>query len=673
MESEVLIGVISTHAHLTALCRQLGQVPGLKLVVHEGALESSLPGIDYFEKKGVEAIVSTQGNNLFIKDHTSIPVVSVPEHKFDIFYPLARAVKQYGSKVAIFVYRKSQIDFTEISEILGFEPKVLVFNDAEQLESLLEKMQGTEEVIIGGGFVCQIASALGFMTEAVNMSRESFVSAIEVAKGLAMAQRAERKQTYRLKAILDCTYEGIVATDEVGVITLFNPAAEKIFNIKAEEVIGRNCFEVLDKTKLQEVLTTKQAIIGEITQIENTQVVVNRVPIINDGQIAGSVASYQVLQVIQDIEEKIRKELVVKNHGAKYSFADIIGNSRAINSAVDLAKKYSDCDETVLILGESGTGKELFAQSIHGISKRKGKTLIAVNCAAIPATLLESELFGYSEGSFTGARKGGKPGLFELAHGGTMFLDEIGEMPLELQAKLLRVIQEKEVRRIGGDRLVMVDVRIIAATHKDLRDLVAEGKFRNDLFYRLDVLHLNAPSLSERKEDIPYLAMEILSKYTDLPLRLKKVIISVVISRPDYSWPGNVRELENIIRRVAVVTKGLTENQTGEKGKQMIDLHCGSEKQTYTQTEKGSHINVFVNGSLKNIISNVEKQVIKHTLEVFSGDHAKAANQLCIGRTTLWRKLEEENRKDNNLKSITAKRLSSKVKKINHNMGISAG
>ena len=371
MGSEVLIGVISTHAHLTALCRQLGKVPDLKLVVHEGVLESSLPGIDYFKKNGIEAIVSTQGNNLFIKDHTDIPVVSVPEHKFDIFYPLARAVKQYGSKVAIFVYRKSQIDFTEIFEILGFEPKVFVFNDAEHLESLLEKMQGTEEVIIGGGFVCQTASALGFMTESVNMSRESFVSAIEVAKGLAMAQRAERKQTYRLKAILDCTYEGIVATDEVGIITLFNPAAEQIFNIKAEEVIGRNCFEVLDKTKLQEVLTTKQAVIGEITQVENTQVVVNRVPIINDGQIAGSVASYQVLQVIQDIEEKIRKELVVKNHGAKYSFADIIGNGRAINSAIDLAKKYSDCDETVLILGESGTGKELFAQSTMVSLKEK--------------------------------------------------------------------------------------------------------------------------------------------------------------------------------------------------------------------------------------------------------------------------------------------------------------
>ena len=298
---------------------------------------------------------------------------------------------------------------------------------------------------------------------------------------------------------------------------------------------------------------------------------------------------------------------------------------------------------------------------------------MAVNCAALPAALLESELFGYSEGSFTGARKGGKPGLFELAHGGTMFLDEIGEMPLELQAKLLRVIQEKEVRRVGGDRLVIVDVRIIAATHKDLQDLVSKGKFRNDLFYRLDVLHLNAPSLSERKEDIPSLAMEILNKYTDLSLRMKKVIISVVISRPDYSWPGNVRELENILRRVSVVTKGLTENQASEKGKQMFDLHCGSEKQTFTQTEKDSHINVCVNGSLKNIISNVEKQVIKHTLQVFSGDHSKAANQLCIGRTTLWRKLEEGNRKDDNLKSITDKRLASKVKEINPKMGISTG
>lgn len=673
MESEVLIGVISTHAHLTALCRQIGLVQGIKLMVHEGVLESSLPGLEYFERKGVKAIVSTQGNTLFIKDHTTIPVVSVPEHKFDIFYPIARAVKQYGTNVVIFVYRKSQIDFTEISEILGFQPKVLVFNNAEHLEFLLEKIQGTDQIIIGGGFVCQVASALGFMTEAVNMSKESFVSAIEVAKGLAMAQQAERKQTYRLKAILDCTYEGIVATDESGIITLYNRAAEDIFKINAKDVIGRNCFEVLDKTKLNEVLTTKQAVIGEVTHVEDTKVVVNRVPIINDGQIVGTVASYQALQVIQDIEEKIRKELVTKNHGTKYSFADIIGHGRAISSSVDLAKRYSDCDETVLILGESGTGKELFAQSIHGISKRKRKMFIAVNCAAIPATLLESELFGYSEGSFTGARKGGKPGLFELAHGGTMFLDEIGEMPLELQAKLLRVIQEKEVRRIGGDRLVMVDIRIIAATHKDLQELIAEGKFRNDLFYRLDVLQLNVPSLFERKEDIPALAMEILNKYTDLSLKMKKVIISVVISRPDYSWPGNVRELENVIRRVAVVTKGLTENQASEKGKQMFDLHCRSKNYTFLQTEKSPHIKVFVNGSLKSIISKVEKQVIQHTLNAFGGDHSQAASQLSIGRTTLWRKLEEGDRKNNTLKSIIPKRISSKVKKINGKINISAG
>lgn len=644
MESAVLIGVISTHAHLTALCRQVGQVAGLKIMVYEGALESAEPGLRYFEDKGVEVIVSTRGNSIFIREQTAIPVVSVPENKFDIFYPLAKAAKRYDRKLRLFVYRQAPVDFADIFELLGFEPNVVVFNHANHLEGILEELQGTDEVVIGGGFVCQVASSLGFITEQVTISKESFLNALESARGLALARRTERKENLRLKAILDCSYEGIVATDERGIITLFNRGAENIFNTKAKEVLGRHCSEALPSAKLQDGLVTQEPIIGEIAQVGNAKLVVNRVPIISGEEISGTVASFQGVQSIQDVEEKIRKELAIKTQDIRYNFADIRGHSRAIYLAVEQAKKYAGTEETILILGESGTGKELFAQSIHGVSHRKHKTFVAVNCAAIPATLLESELFGYSEGSFTGARKGGKAGLFELAHGGTLFLDEIGEMPLEVQAKLLRVIQEKEVRRIGGDRVVRVDVRIIAATHRDLRELVTAGKFRNDLFYRLDVLHLNVPSLWERRDDLPYLITEILNKCSEASVRQKKIITSIITARNDYSWPGNVRELENIVRRLAVLIKGLSESEALKQGEEMFEQHCGTQV-SVSSARSTSSIQVEVEGTLKEIIINVEKQIIRHTLRHSGGDHGKAASALGIGRTTLWRKLGDDHGK----------------------------
>ncbi|WP_277445632.1 sigma 54-interacting transcriptional regulator, partial [Pelotomaculum isophthalicicum] len=449
MGSPVLIGVISTHAELTSICRQIS-LPGVKLLINEGALEKSLHGLKIFEEKGVETLVTTRGNSVFIKEHTSLPVISIPENNFDIFLPLARASQKYGPNMTLFSYRALPKGLDEIRKVMGFNLKTIIFNNHNHLEHLLEQLKGSDMVIVGGGLVCQLASSLGFITEQVNMNKDYIIDAMEAARELAMARRVEKKEAYRLQTILDLTHEGIIATDEKGVITLFNKAAEKIFNFKTEDVLGCNIKNVLQTIKLQETLLTKEATFGEIISFENSEVVVNRVPVLNKKEeISGVVATIQPAQEIQELEEKIRRQLSEDKTGIRYNFNDIKGESYAIRSTIELARKFAQTDETVLIMGESGTGKELFAQSIHVASKRKTKPFLAINCAAIPGTLLESELFGYSEGAFTGARKGGKAGLFELAHGGTIFLDEIGEMPLDVQAKLLRVIQEKEVRRVG--------------------------------------------------------------------------------------------------------------------------------------------------------------------------------------------------------------------------------
>ena len=643
MEKPTLIGVMSTHSDLTSMCRQLGSSPEHKLMIYEGALAGSLPGLQHFEKNGVEVIVTTRGNTLFVKDHTKIPVISVPENKFDIFAPLARVAKKYGQRVTIFFYRGYPKGFTDITEILGFEPNVKVFQDTSHLEGLLEELQGTYHVIVGGGYVCQTASALGFITEQVNLSRESFVSALETAKELAKVRRRERKKSFRLQAILDWVHEGIVATDENGVITLFNKAAEKIFGLQAAEVLNCKSQEVLSDAKLQEVIETGEASTGHIIQIGSAAVAANRVPIVNDGQISGMVATFEPVTAIQEIEEKIRRKLIPDKKGNRYNFSDIKGRSPAICSAVELAHKYAATDEAVLILGNSGTGKELFAQSIHGKSKRRNKPFMAVNCAAIPGNLLESELFGYTEGAFTGARKGGKPGLFELVHGGSLFLDEIGDMPIDIQAKLLRVIQEKEVRRVGGDKLVRVDVRIIAATHQDLLKLVAEGKFREDLFYRLDVLRLNIPSLAERKEDIPLLTTEILNRIPDITTKQKRAIVASLSLRSDYDWPGNVRELENIARRLAVFTNGLCEPEARGIARQALSSFCKSKIRYMPQNSSHLTLHLPTDHKLKEIVAIAEKEVIQQMILLCGGDRARAAKKLGVGRTTLWRKSTENN------------------------------
>lgn len=261
-----------------------------------------------------------------------------------------------------------------------------------------------------------------------------------------------------------------------------------------------------------------------------------------------------------------------------YDFSGIKGQSRAISAVVKFAAKYAATEESILIVGDSGTGKGLFAQSIHGESKRKNKPFMAVNCAVMPEKLLEKALFGDSEGSLTGTRIGGKPGLFELTEGGSLFLDEIGDMPLDIQAKVLWAIKEKKVWRVGSGKLVPVDVRIIAATHQNLLELCTAGKFREDLLYRLDVLRLNIPPLSERREDIPILTIEILNRVSDITPEQRGAIVASIALHSNYDWPGNVRELNNVVQILAVLTNGLGEFKSRAVAKEVLQRYCGATK-----------------------------------------------------------------------------------------------
>ncbi len=377
--------------------------------------------------------------------------------------------------------------------------------------------------------------------------RKSYKEIVTTNFGLADIIGKTNRSESQLDILLQVLDDGIIGMNAEGIISSYNEGAENIIGYKKEEMIGRYGLDILYNIPFEYVLKNIRPVKEKLIKVNGYDVVVSVHPIIHSNRFYGSVAIIKKFSDAEKKQHKLRAQLIGKGHRAKYRFEDILGESDVIKKCKDIGKRMANSDSSILISGESGTGKELFAQAIHNSSRRKDYQFVAVNCGALPESLLESELFGYEEGAFTGARKGGKLGLFELAHNGTLFLDEIGEMPLNLQMRLLRVLQEREVMRIGGDRLIKVDIRIIAATNRDLKEMVIKGGFREDLYYRLNVLPLKIPPLRARKEDIFILIEEMRKGFKGdfhFTQKAKQTLL-------DHNWKGNVRELRNYIEYFA--------------------------------------------------------------------------------------------------------------------------
>ncbi|GEB32845.1 MULTISPECIES: sigma-54 interaction domain-containing protein [Brevibacillus] len=422
-----------------------------------------------------------------------------------------------------------------------------------------------------------------------------------------------------IQAILDASHDGIIAVDHDYTIIWVNQNATEILGLPSH-VVGEKITRYIPNSDMLRILATGKKEIGDIATVLNRQIIINRLPIVVNGEIVGAVSTFKEITDIQKMEMRIRKQSMESGLEAKFRLEDIVGHSKAMQEAKEWAETFARTDATVLIQGESGTGKELFAQGIHLSSQRATGPFIAVNCAALPGNLLESELFGYEEGAFTGARKGGKPGLFELAHGGTLFLDEIGEMSITIQALLLRVLQEKKVRRVSGERIVPVDVRIIAATNRNLEQMMEEKLFRSDLYYRLNVLTLELPPLRERTEDIPLLMEAIMEEIAQRgDRRLQGVDEAVYHFLGQYDWPGNVRELRNVVERMVLLCKSdyLRLEDTQFLSKKL------ARKQALRQQQDD------------------EEEMIRKVLEATKGNKREAAKMLGMDRTTLWRKMKK--------------------------------
>lgn len=442
------------------------------------------------------------------------------------------------------------------------------------------------------------------------------------------------------ETILDNIYNGVMITDPEGKIIFFSKTYGNFLGIDPQEAIGKNCTEVIENTRMDIVAKTGIPEIDQPHRIMGQDMVVQRIPIKLDGKVIavyGQVMFKDVRDVqalankLNFLESKVEfyeKELE-SLRSSKYTINNIVGKTEGIVELKKLALKAAATNAPVLLIGESGTGKELFAHAIHYASDRRPYTFIRLNCAAIPKDLLEAELFGYEPGAFTGAGSKVKPGKFELAHRGSIFLDEISDLPLEMQPKLLRVLEEKEMERLGGTRLTKCDFRLIAATHENLERCVEKGKFRKDLYYRLNVIPIQIPPLRERKEDIPIIAehlIQIINK--DLGTHVTKISPEVVNIFQNYDWPGNVRELANILERIIYITEGDT-IQFRHLPFFLQSMREGSAK--------------LQPSLLKNLREDMEKEALLHAIHISNDNKNKAAKLLGIHRTALYKKMKRLN------------------------------
>lgn len=438
-----------------------------------------------------------------------------------------------------------------------------------------------------------------------------------------------------IETIVENAFEWLVVVDRKGMIIYINHNYCEFLEVNREETIGRHVTEVIENTRMHIVAKTGKEELADLQFIKGNYMIANRVPIIKNGEV---IAAFGTV-FFRDTQEWMKMDSHVKSlltrmqpyiqkidSGVKYTLDDILGESQQIISLKEKVKMVSNSDISILIRGESGTGKELFAHSIHQLSSRSQKPFIKVNCGAIPENLLESELFGYEEGAFTGAKKGGKKGKFQLANGGTLFLDEIGDMPLSMQVKLLRALQDGEIEPIGSTKSTSVDVRIIAATNRPLENMIEEKRFREDLFYRINVVPFSVPPLRERAEDLTLLIAHFIDKVTNrLGKRIAGIERNVMEILKSYSWPGNIRELENVIEAAVHLTKG-----------EQITLDSLPD---YLQTQTA--IYRFNNKKLKDIVEETEKWVLIQSLERNSDDKVLVGKELGVSRSTLYEKLNK--------------------------------
>ncbi|GED16018.1 sigma-54-dependent Fis family transcriptional regulator [Aneurinibacillus migulanus] len=624
--------------HVFETFEELNQLEKIEKIDYENVefeLEEVVVVADRVRELNLDAdVIISRGllSKILKESNEFIPVVDTPVQGIDLIRCLYDCKARFGRKKVAVIGSLNMIYGVEnFTDIVDLPIQSYVLNDITESSRLVDlAARDGCEVILSGLSTCKYAEKIGLGALLIRTGKESFRQALIEAKRLALVSRREQEKAQRYQTILNYAYEGVIAVDQTGRISVFNTAAQETLSISKPNVIGCSILDIVPAGKFRNMLLSSDEYQEDIITYQSVQLAVKKVGIFLRDKKVGDVVTFQDVTGIQEMERKIRKKIHLRGHVAKHTFDDILYRSTKIRETIEIAKHFSKADSNILIVGETGTGKEMFAQSIHNHSKRKNGPFVAINCAALPENLLESELFGYVEGAFTGAMKGGKPGFFELAHGGTIFLDEIGEISHKLQSRLLRVLQEREIVRIGDDKVIPIDVRILAATNKNLEHMVKIGDFREDLYYRLNVLKLMLPPLREHREDIPLLVDFFIQEGL---MDCEHIIITDAAKKElsEWSWEGNIRHLQNFCERLAVLCKG-----------KIIDIHDVNKCSDNYKLEKVT-LDKDMQGSSALGLYRSEREKILLVLERVKYNKSKAAAELGISRTTLWRKMKEMN------------------------------
>ncbi len=635
----ISIGIIAPDPNVYAdslrVCEELGLAGCTE--VREATLEDALPVVRSMIAGGAEVIVSRGSTVEGIESSgLRIPVVNIPLSIHDMSSMLIQAKKQTGMdrpRIAVITYTRIDLDLKACSGLLDMDLHIYHsrYHSRDIAESVRLAMAEGAHVVVGGNNTLAALRRLGKATHFARYvsSDTSIRQALLEARQIVDARRLEQQRAEQFKAVVESSRDGIVTVDATGRIMTANPVAGGILRLPRDPV-GVLFADACPISECLSCLDAGDSMSDELVYLDGQPLLLSLTPIRVGNAVTGAVINCQRARHIVELEAKIRKDLAVRGLVARHTFADIAGISPQIRDSLNRAAKYAAAEGTVLLSGATGTGKELFAQAIHNAGPRRKGPFVAVNCAALPPTLLESELFGYEEGAFTGANRKGKQGLFELAHQGTIFLDEVSGMDHYGQTRLLRVLQERSVLRLGGDKFLPVDFRVVAASNVDLWALAQSGEFREDLFYRLNVLPLALPPLRERQGDIAVLAVHFAKQQPGCGrVRLAPGAVAALEAHP---WPGNVRELRYCIQRLCLL---LEEDSISER--HVADALASTPASRPGAAPAGGAARLAPEDAGAD--ENPERRRVVAALRESGGRQGLAAAALGMDKSTLYRKM----------------------------------
>ena len=590
---------------------------------------------DYYNNKLEHVdgdVIIARGFTAHTLKRRKIPCVELKTTGYDVLAAVKTCLNQWDVKrIAVVGAFNMVYGAEQVNQVYpGLRVSCYAEDDEIMLKTaVLRAKEDGNQVIVGGYSTVELAKQCDVPAVMIRSGREAVNQAITEALALAAVTVYEREKRDEIASIMNYSFQGIISVNRKGMITLANSCCYSYMKERKEPLTGADIREVFPGIRIEEVIHQKKKILSEVCDCSGRPVMVNCVPVSGESQDFGAVITFQGTEQIQAEEGKLRKRIYSTGFTAKYDFTHILYKSPVMEKLIQTAEKYSYADSNILIHGETGTGKELFAQSIHNSSPRRKYPFVAINCAALPENLLESELFGYVEGAFTGAARGGKMGFFEIAHRGTIFLDEIGDISPKLQSRLLRVLQEREIVRLGNDTVIPIDVRVICATNRNLRQEVEQGNFRRDLLYRLDVLELHIPPLRERRQDIPYLVRKMTGfEHERTGCVLEKISEEGMELLKRHDWPGNVREIRNFCERICILCERPVAGD-GEVRQALPGIPVKEDAAGMMHKDTG--------------LAGAERQALVEALERFGYNRARTAAYLEIDKSTLWRKMKKYN------------------------------